>query len=45
MPSLEHIFNVCIVLLSVSVLFALILKFVSGAKFKAQESRVTVLDT
>lgn len=45
MPLLEHIFNVCIFLLSASVLFALILKFAQGVRFKTQENEVIVLAT
>lgn len=42
---LEHIFNVCILLLSTSVLFALILKFAQGVRFKTRENEVIVLAT
>lgn len=45
MPLLEDIFNVCILLLSMSVLFALILKFAEGVRFKTREYEVIVLAT
>lgn len=45
MPLLGDISYVCILLLSASVLFASILKFAQGARFKTQEKEVIVLAT